>query len=241
MSRRDAVIYGLHACLAVAEHRPEAIRRVFYHRSRRVDVGPLLKVTAAHKRPYREVPAEDLERLSGSAHTEGVVVFAAALPLLSVDAFIERVGPSPLIVALDGVGNPHNLGAILRSAAWFGADGVVFRGEPGQGTLNGATLRVSQGGAEHLALCGVEQLGPALKQLAAAGIAVIGADQDASRRVFDLPLRRPVCLTLGAEGDGLSAETRRALTQTVRIPGTGDVESLNVAVAAGILLAYATR
>ncbi|MCA9544122.1 MAG: hypothetical protein KC613_07015, partial [Myxococcales bacterium] len=69
--RKEGLVYGLHACLAVAEHRPEAILRVFHHRSRRVELGPLLKATAAQRRPYREVPAEDLEKLAGTQHHEG--------------------------------------------------------------------------------------------------------------------------------------------------------------------------
>jgi TrmH RNA methyltransferase len=235
--RRDAIVYGLHAALAVAEHRPESIRRVFFHRDRRVAVGPLLKACAHNRGPYREVPSEDLERLCGGSHHEGVVVFTYALPLLSIGQLLKRVGPSPLLIALDGVGNPHNLGAIIRSAAWFGADGVIFSGQPGQGTLNGATLRVAQGGAEVVPACGSTDLGPVLRAVARAGIAVLGADQSAPPDAWQEGPRRPVCLVLGNEGVGLSPTTRDALTGLIAIPGSGAVESLNVAVAAGVLMA----
>ena len=202
-----------------------------------MEVAPLLKACAHNRGPYREVPAEDLERLCGGRHHEGVVVFTYALPLMSIGQLLKRVGDNPLLIALDGVGNPHNLGAILRSAAWFGADGVIFSGQAGQGTLNGATLRVAQGAAEVVPACGSTDLGPVLKAVARAGIAVLGADQNAPPEAWLNGPKRPVCIVVGNEGHGLSASTRAALTGIIAIPGTGAVESLNVAVAAGVLLA----
>lgn len=236
MARDDAVIFGLRAALAVAQHRPEAIRRVFHDESRRRAIGPLLKATAALRRPYREVPSDELERVAGTVHHEGVVVVCDPLPLLEVDDMIEGMPADGVLLALDDVTNPHNQGAIVRSAAWFGA-GVLLGGETGP--LNPAAVRVAQGGAELAPVAATANLAGALRRLVERGIPVIGADQNAKRRLLAQPLPRPVCLVLGNETHGLSAEVRAVCNGTVRIAGTDAVESLNVAVSAGILLAAA--
>jgi TrmH RNA methyltransferase len=232
--RNEQVVSGLNAALAVARHRPEAIVRVFFHRARRVEVGPLLKAAAAARRPYREVPAEDLEKITQSTHHEGVAVVTTPMELVSLDTLIAR--PAPLLLALDGVGNPHNLGSILRSAAWFGADGLIFPAQQGQAALSQAVFRTAEGGAEVVACCGVDDLATALRTLNHAGIPTVGADQRATRARWDAGLVRPICLVLGSEGEGLSEAVRRACAELVAIPGSGGVESLNVGVAAGALL-----
>lgn len=235
--RNEQVVSGLNAALAVARHRPESIVRVLFHRDRRMDVGPLLKAAAAQRRPYREVPAEDLEKVTQSTHHEGVAVVTTPLPLMAFDEVIERsAGGTPLLLALDGIGNPHNLGSILRSAAWFGVNAVIFASQPGQAVLSQAVFRTAEGGAEVVPCCGVEDLADALVALSFAGVPSLGADQRADRSRWDRGLVRPVCLVLGSEGEGLSPAVRRACTDLVSIPGVGGVESLNVGVAAGALL-----
>lgn len=235
MSRRDSVIYGVHAALAVAAHRPYAIRRVLYHRSRRTALGPLLKATAEQRRPYREVHADDLERVAKTVHHEGVVVIADPLPFMPLGRLLDNRPADAVYVAMDTVQNPHNLGAIIRSAAWFGAAGILFPAQPRQAGLSAAALRIAQGGAEVVPCCGVGDLPSALSVLKGAGVRVVGADQ----RGAPGALARPTCIVLGAEQTGLSPAVRAVLDATVAIPGTGVVESLNVAVAAGILLSRA--
>lgn len=235
MARDEAVVYGVRAALAVAARRPAAILRVFFDESHRHLLGPLLKATAAGRRPYREVPPEDLDKLAQSKHHEGVVVVTTPIPLAPLDAVLPP-RPEAAVLALDEVGNPHNVGAIIRSAAWFGAAGLVIPRGPRQASLSAASMRVAQGGAEIVPVVGVDHLADALRQLAAAGYRVIGADQGAKKSAFELP-RGPVCLVLGNESDGLSAEIRAACAGFVQIPGTGALESLNVAVSAGVLLA----
>lgn len=242
MSRRESVVYGVNAALAVAQHRPEAIRRVLYHADRRFVLGPLLKATAHHRRPYREVPAEDLQRAAKTLHHEGVVVVTAPLQLAPLSALIDAQdqAPSPgLYIALDSVQNPHNLGAIIRSAAWFGAAGVIFIA-PERSGLSAAALRIAQGGAEIVPCCGVSDMPGALMVLKGAGVRIVGADQN-GRPTVGGAAGGPVCIVMGAENDGLSADVRAVLDDCVAIPGSGAVESLNVAVAAGILLSQASQ
>lgn len=236
MARDEAVIYGLRAALAVGQHRPDAIRRVFHDEQRRRAVGPLLKATAALRRPYREVPPDELERIAGSIHHEGVVVVCDPLPLLDATDMLDNMPADGVLIALDDVSNPHNQGAIVRSAAWFGA-GVLLGGE--SGPLNPAAVRVAQGGAELVPVAATRNLAGALRRLVEQGVPVIGADQSAKRRLLAQPLPRPVCLVLGNEAHGLSEDVRKVCNGTVRIAGTDAVESLNVSVSAGILLAAA--
>ncbi|MGK0362208.1 MAG: TrmH RNA methyltransferase [Bradymonadia bacterium] len=244
MSRRESVVYGINAALAVAKHRPEAIRRVLYHLDRRFVLGPLLKATAHHRRPYREVPAEDLERAAKTMHHEGVVVVTEPLALASISTLVaDRAETDPargLYIALDSVQNPHNLGAIIRSAAWFGAAGVIFVAPERQNGLSAAALRVAQGGAEIIPCCGVSDMADALTMLKGAGVRIVGADQN-GRPTMGGPASGPVCIVMGAENDGLSDAVRAVIDDCVAIPGTGAVESLNVAVAAGILLSQASQ
>lgn len=244
MSRRESVVYGVNAALAVAQHRPEAIRRVLYHEDRRHIVGPILKATAEHRRPYREVPAEDLERVAKTIHHEGVVVITEPLALAPLSQLVaDRAQGDPgrgLYIALDSVQNPHNLGAIIRSAAWFGADGVIFMSPQSQSGLSAAALRVAQGGAEIIPCCGVSDMPGALMVLKGAGVRIVGADQN-GRPTVGGSAGGPVCIVMGAENDGLSDAVRGILDDCVAIPGSGAVESLNVAVAAGILLSQASQ
>lgn len=235
--RDEAVIFGLRAALAVAAHRPYAIRRAFHDARRRQAVGPLLSATARERRPYREVEPDELARITGTVHHEGVAVVCDPLPLLPVSELLDRLPPEPIVVVLDQVSNPHNQGAILRSAAWFGVDGVIIGG--GGSTLNPAAIRVAQGGAEVVPIAVADQLVAALSALDRSGVTLIGADQRGEHRLFDKPLPKAVGLVMGNEAHGLSPVARRSCRALVRIPGSGAVESLNVSVSAGILIAAA--
>lgn len=239
MARRPATVYGLRAALALGRHRPEAIQRILYDVARRDDLRPLLKAAAQHRRPYNEAGAEDLAKVAGTLHHEGVVVTADPLLTVPFPQLLGRLPADAIVVALDGVSNPHNIGSVLRSAAWFGVAAVLIDG-PEDEALNPAAIRVAQGGAEVVPVSTAE-VPRALEALARRGFTIVGADQRASANVFDAPLARPTCLVLGSEADGLSKASRRACTLQVAVPGTAAVESLNVGVAAGILMAAATR
>ncbi len=236
-SPEEAIVYGVNAALAVGRYRPQSILRVFHEQSRRLTVAPLLKIAAAHHRPYREVSSEELERIAKTVHHEGIVVITEPLPLYSFDMLLKRLTTRSFLVALDSVGNPHNLGAILRSAAWFGADAVLMPEEPGQASLSAAAVRIAQGGAETVPCVPVPNMAEALNRLREQKIAVIAADQHAERSVIEKPLHRPCCVVLGNEQTGISPETRKACPISVTIPGNGRIESLNVAVSAGIIMA----
>ena len=238
MAKSDTVIYGVRAALNVAVHRPQAIRRVLFDRQTSKAIGPLLKATAAQRKPYREAEEEDLRQVAKTVHHEGVVVVAAPLPFTRIDTFIDHLPPDGFVVALDAVNNPHNQGAILRTAAWFGAAGVVL--STTERHVNSAAIRVSQGGAEMLPCVGVARLGPVLRRLRERGYAVVAADQNAPQSGFEAPPARPVCLVMGNEAEGLARPVLDLCDRRISIPGTGAIESLNVSVAAGILMSMVT-
>lgn len=240
---KEAIVCGLNAALAVLQHRPDAIKRVYYVGARRKDVGALLKHTATLRRPYNEVPPDELEAVAGTVHHEGVVVVTEPLPTVSLPAFLRALAPDAFLIALDGVGNPHNVGAILRSAAWFGASGVILPlDDPRQATLSPAAVRVAQGAAEVVPCVPVPSLLPALKELRRAGVSLVAAEAGTGGSPFEgAPLPRPCCLVLGSEDQGLLPPVRLLCDRRVSIPGSGAVESLNVSVAAGILLASLAR
>lgn len=250
MGRREAVVYGRRACLAVAEYRPEAILRVLYHEgSPHRDLAPLFKACARQKRPYRQVSTEDLLRVSGSEHHEGVVVVTHPHRSMSLSDYFETRDsraphvpdtplPLPIWIALDGVENDHNHGAIARTLAWFGAEGILWAGRSAQ--LSGAALRIAQGGAERVQLITVPSLVDALTFLKRHQILILGADQRGSplrAQPQQLSQKKGICWVMGSEQHGLSEATKRCCDHLLSIPGSGAIESLNVSVSAGILIA----
>lgn len=248
MSKKDALVYGRRACLAVAECRPTDILRVFYTTEGEFkDLGPLLKACAHQRKPYREVSSDELKKICKSTHHEGVVVVVQRSPRVRLDDLWGTVQNEanrlPIWIAFDGVANDHNLGAIARSLAWFGGSGLLWEGN--RPMLSGSALRIAQGGAERLHLVTTPHLGRSLQWLKEQGCRVIGADQRGDLSLFDLTLgssnsskRTPVCWVLGNEQFGLSKATRDLCDQIVSIPGSGWVESMNVSVSAGILISH---
>jgi TrmH RNA methyltransferase len=152
----------------------------------------------------------------------------------------ESTSRLPIWVALDRVDNDHNRGAIARSLSWFGCEGLIWEGHHSQ--LSGAALRVAQGGAEDIELLAVPSLLDALEHLKANGVVILGADQhegERSRSALTHPsqdVSRGVCWVMGSEQFGLSRPVKTLCDELVMIPGSGQMESLNVSVSAGILI-----
>ena len=162
MAKKEAIVYGRRACLAVAEHRAAAIKRVFYEDGApNRDLGPLLKVCAKQRKPYRAVSVEELFKISGSTHHEGVVTITTPRPSVDFEAYLQNylsvkvqsIETLPIWVAFDRVENDHNHGAIARTLSWFGAEGMIWEAKRPQ--LSASALRIAQGGAEHISLLSV--------------------------------------------------------------------------------------
>ena len=229
-------LYGLNACLAAFRHRPEALRKVWLLESRIPALKAVLAWCVQHRLGYTIVEGDDLERLSGSAHHEGVVFGMMPAPEPSLSSWLRELPAGPCIALwLDGVGNPHNFGAIARSAAHFGASALLLPKASALG-WSGAAARVAEGGAEALPLVRLGRSDNAIAQLGSAGFVLAATDVRQGRSLYATKLPERIVLVLGAEQGGVDPALAQACEVKLVIPGSGAVESLNVAAAAAVLL-----
>ena len=230
-------LYGLNAVRAVFAKRPQAIRKLYLAEARIPQLQPLLKWCVANRVGYRVVEEGDLHKLAASAHHEGVVAEVLREEPQPLTAWLRELPDGPQCALwLDGVGNPHNLGAILRSAAHFGVSAVLL---PKSSTLalSGAAARVAEGGAEAVPFVRLGRDDNAIAQLHGAGFALAATVVRGGSDLFKAQLPQRLVYVLGAEGEGMSAELAAACDLRLSIPGSGAVESLNVASATAVLLA----
>ncbi len=239
-----SIVYGLHAVRAVLERRPQDVLRLSVAAGRDdVRVRELRELAAAHGLAMAAVAPDALDRQTGGAAHQGVVAEVRPSVALNENGLLDRVvaAPSPaLVLVLDGVSDPHNLGACLRTADAAGAVAVVAPRDRAAG-LTPAVRKVAAGAAETLPFAQVTNLARALRDLKDAGLWIVGTAEDAERPLFDADLRGPTAVVMGSEGRGLRRLTREACDYCVRLPMLGAVLSLNVSVAAGIVLFEALR
>jgi 23S rRNA (guanosine2251-2'-O)-methyltransferase len=192
--------------------------------------------------------AQALERLAEGGVHQGVVAELRDSGPLSVEDLVrgaqergrERGGAAPLIVVLDGIEDPHNVGAILRTSDAAGVDGVI-RQSRRAAPLGGVVAKASAGAVAHVKVADVVNIARAVEELKEAGVWTIGLAGDADKSYDDIDFTLPSALVLGAEGDGLRRLVRERCDWLVRIPMHGQVDSLNVSVAAGVVLFEAVR
>jgi 23S rRNA (guanosine2251-2'-O)-methyltransferase len=187
--------------------------------------------------------SESLAKLVGDVAHQGAV--AAVRPLKSWDEHdlmrnLSQINGDPLLLVLDGVTDPHNLGACLRAADAAGVHAVIIPKDR-SAAVDGVVRKVAAGAAEFVPVASVTNLARALDQLKEQGIWVVGTDGEAAQTLYEADLKRPLALILGAEGSGMRRLTRERCDFVVRIPMAGQVESLNVSVAAGVALFEARR
>jgi TrmH RNA methyltransferase len=235
-------VYGVHAAIAAMRARPATVRQIVHSPMMAPVLAESMAPLVAKGVQVRVVSVDTLDRLCESTHHEGVLLLVTPTPALTVDAVCEAlIRTKGFALALDRVGNPHNVGAILRSAAFFGIDAAIFEAPEGQRVLTPSAGRVAEGGAEHVLVARTSSLPDALAKMRRKGVSVVGTERRAERALFDQPLRGPAVLVLGNERDGLRDEVRALCDTLVSIRGTDRVDSLNVSVAAGILLAAAAH
>ena len=238
---KELRIYGRHAILGLARHRVEAIRKVYYHRSAQNQLGDLLRWCAANKIGYREVELDDLSRLAATEHHEGVVADILRAPKPQLAPLLESLKGKAFVrlLLLDGVANPHNLGAILRNAAHFDSDAVLM--SPGTQTdLSGATYRVAEGGAEAQPLLHLQSTAD-FAAIKAAGFTFVAAHTRQAKSLWQQKLPPRCVIVFGAEGAGVSDALLAHCEMRAAIPGSGKVESLNVAQSVAVFLAEGQR
>jgi len=236
--RSELRLYGLNAVQAVFDRRPEAIRKLYLLESRIHALKPLLAWCVKQRVGYRVVEEDDLDRLAGSTHHEGVVADVVKREPASMGDWLRALPDGPPVAALwlDGVGNPHNFGAILRSAAHFGVAGILLPRDSIL-ALSGAAARVAEGGAEQVPLVRMGQTDNAAAQLRNAGFSLAATVVRGGDDLFAAKLPRRLIYVMGAEGEGMDARLAEACDARLSIPGSGAVESLNVAAATAVFLA----
>lgn len=231
-------IAGEAAVAAVFATAPERVQRLFFEDRLKQATGQWCLKLAQARRPYRMVPAEELARVAGTAMHGGVVALVEPRPVQAFDVRLAAQWAAegrPLLL-LDGVSNPHNFGAIVRTAAFFGFRRLVVSDHAGQALPSDASHRVAEGGLEYLEVYRAANFAPALRELKRS-FRVLGASAQGGKALAALPRdKRPDALILGNEEQGLPAATIAACDALVTIPGSGKMQSLNVAASAAILL-----
>ncbi|MEY4939829.1 MAG: hypothetical protein RIQ93_1564 [Verrucomicrobiota bacterium] len=237
-ARDELKLCGLAAVRARFARDPGSIQRLFFDYATGRAIGVMCKVLAQSKKVYRCVEPAELEKIAGSIHHGGIVAVVAP-PVVrepsvtDVQSWAKR---GEAVLVLDRVGNAHNLGAIARTAAYFGVPRIVIPAESGAARPTDAAHRVAEGGFEHLEVWQTKSLLEFVRQLAAAGFDVIGGATRGGRPAARTATGKPVALVLGNEELGLSPEVAAACGRLATIPGQGKIESLNVSVAAGVLM-----
>lgn len=237
-------MWGRHAALAVLESgRP--VHRIWCTPELRFSPKFLqqLREAKASGVLVEEVTWARLGQLTAGAVHQGIVLQTAAADTLDLDSLIEGcagIGEAPLLMALDGITDPHNLGAIARSAEALGAHGLVLPQRRSAG-LTGSVAKVAAGALEHLPVARVVNLNRALERLKQEGYRVVGLASEGSVSLEQADLDGPLVIVTGSEGDGLSMLTRRHCDQLVSIPLRGATPSLNASVASALLLYEVAR
>lgn len=237
-------VHGLHAVRALLERHADRVVKVFVARGRDdARMTALLATATQAKISIERVDPQRLEKMAGAAVHQGVIAEVRPMAPWSEDelgAAIERAVAAPVVLALDGVQDPHNLGACLRTADACGVLSVVIPKDRAV-QLNATVRKVAAGAAETTPLTVVTNLARCLRELKERGLWVVGADAGAKQRADEVDLKGPTVLVMGAEGSGLRHNTREHCDLLVRLPALGAVESLNVSVATGMLLYEAVR
>jgi len=239
--KEPRVVFGFHAVLARLRADPSSVVEVFLDESRNDGRGKDLAALAERSgvRLLR-VPTKRLDGFYGGGRHQGVVARVEVKSLShSIDEIVENVA-KPLLLVLDGVTDPHNLGACLRVANAAGAHAVIAPKDRAAG-ISPAVSKVASGAAEVTPYVMVTNLARTLAELKERNIWIVGADERAEKTLYQADLPESIAWVLGAEGEGMRRLTRESCDLLVRIPMSGEVESLNVSVSAGVCLFESVR
>lgn len=236
------MIFGFHAVTARLRHEASSVEEIYVDTARHDQrMKDLLKAAAAVK--VRIIQADDtrLSNMVGTRRHQGVVAKAGEVSLArNLDELLDAVDGPPLLLVLDGITDPHNLGACLRVADGAGAHAVIAPKDRAVG-LNATAAKVASGAADSVAYITVTNLARTLRELKDRGIWLIGTTEDAEQGLYQADFSGPTALVMGNEGEGMRRLTRESCDFLVHIPMFGAVESLNVSVASGVCLFEARR
>src|SRR6201991_1125143 len=240
----ESWIVGINPVEGALANDPDRVREVLIEQnSKNARVNEIAAQARKLGLPLKTVAKEQLEKLGGEARHQGVIARYETPPLRGendLPALLDAAGPEALVLVLDGVTDPHNLGACLRSAAAAKVTAVVVPKDRAVG-LTPVVRRASAGGADRVPLIAATNLARTLRTLKDAGVWLTGLAGDTQTSVYSIDMHGPVALVLGSEGEGMRRVTRDTCDFVAKIPMPGVMESLNVSVATGIVLFEALR
>ncbi len=236
------IVYGFHAVISRLRQHAAGMREIYLDATRNdARAQDLTKLADGHAVRIIAVDAQRLDGLTGHARHQGVAARVDAMPLKhDIDDVLENISGPALLLVLDGVQDPHNLGACLRVADAFGVHAVIAPKDRAVG-ITPVVSKVASGAAEIIPYVSVTNLARTLRDLKESGIWIVGADETGATDLYDAKLSGPMAWVMGAEGEGMRRLTREHCDELVRIPMSGRVESLNVSVASGVCLGETFR
>jgi len=240
----EAIVFGLHAVRTLLQQHPQRASLLLLQKGREdARATELMQLAQAAGIRVEWRDAAELTKLSGADRHQGACVTmrpTAALGEGALDELLDKLTTPPFLLVLDGVQDPHNLGACLRTADAAGVNAVIVPRDRAAG-LSPTVRKVASGAAESVPLIQVVNLSRTLRWLKERDVWIVGTDDQAPKTIYETDLKGPLALVLGAEGPGLRRLTKENCDALVGIPMRGVVESLNVSVAAGVVLFEATR
>ncbi len=228
-------VYGRHAAETLFKKRPEDLIRAYITRDGVFEFKDLVRYCVDHKLAYHVVEREELDKLSRATHHEDILLVVKTKKIPAVKELLGTTAPRSLIIALEEVENPHNLGAIMRSCAHFGVTGIIYEAKVPV-ALTAAAYRTSEGGAESVPAIHISNWSDVLDQARTKGYKTIATSSHAGDSLYKTKFPDKTILFVGAEGVGLSDKLTKLMNGLVSIPGTGEVESLNVSNATTAIL-----
>ena len=238
IDKNEVKVAGVHACHAVFKQRPTSIIRAYVTDERMKEFSQLLSWCAKERKAYHVVIQEDLDKIAGTVHHEGVCLLTKRPPMPDalelVKELVKQKG-AQCIVVLEAIHNPHTLGAFMRVASNFGATAILAGGLASKG-LTAAAYRTAEGGAEFIPLALMTSLKDVVLALRAGGFSVIATSGRGEVDIYQGELPRRCAILFGAEREGLTAAAMKNSDKVLKIPGTGAVESLNLSCAGSVVL-----
>lgn len=236
-------VYGVHAVEALLRHHPKRVKQLWLAEGRQDPrVQALVQLAGAARVPVGQRERRELDEWAEGVH-QGVVAEVSPSQVWGenfLEELLARKESVPLLLVLDGVTDPHNLGACLRTADAAGVQAVIVPKDK-SATLNATVRKVACGAAEVIPLVAVTNLARTLEKLQQQGLWIVGTAGEATQEIYDLDLRGPTVLVMGAEGSGMRRLTREHCDYLAKLPMGGSVSSLNVSVATGVCLFEAVR
>jgi 23S rRNA (guanosine2251-2'-O)-methyltransferase len=236
-------IYGRHPVSEIMRSRPREVRQLFLVSGRNERLDDIVRSAKRLSIPVMTVPERKLVGMVGDVLHQGIVAQVAAFAYRDSDELLlaaKERGEAPLLIMLDQIQDPHNLGALIRSAVALGAHGLIIPKDHSC-EVNATVVKASAGATAYLGIARVTNLRRSLEELKSSGLWIVGADAGASCAVWDADFMRPSVIVIGSEGHGLRRLVADSCDVLVHIPMGGRLESLNASVAGGVLLYEASR